>query len=271
MIGGTLNIILTHQDAPSVSRMLDWWSRVVPADSIAVAHGGSAGQFALVEWPRKLHVASGRLRTREHHKEMQSYTAIFRAVMDAGLADGFATVHLAEYDQIPLQPGLNELQRAHLAREGADVTGYRLRRIDGTNDGHFLTHWRLPEFRRLIEDISVRSDHSVILSMLGFGTFWTFEAFQAVSRIAEPVPLYLEVFLPTVLHHLGFRVRPVPDLPEYASHIAREFTISDIVKAARKGQWNIHPLKSLWDGPPPPELLALVDAPAGNAPSIPRT
>jgi hypothetical protein len=263
MSGGTLNVILTHQDPARVSRMLDWWRKIVPADSIMIAYGGPADSFAAIEW-RKVHVASSRLKTREHHKEMQSYIPVFRAVAQDGFASGYDTVHFAEYDQIPIQPGLNELQRAHLEREQADVLGYRLRRIDGTNDGHFLNHWRLPEFRQLLADISVRSDPSVVMSMLGFGSFWKAEAFASVCRIAEPAPFYLEVFLPSVTHHLGFRLRPVPDAPEYASHEARSFSPDDIAEAARRGQWNIHPLKSLWDAPPPPELQALLTPPGSR-------
>ncbi len=263
MSGGTLNVILTHQEPVQVARMLAWWQSIVPADSIAIAYGGPADAFAAIQWPRKIYVASSRLKTREHHKEMQSYTQVFRAVMDGGFLDSFETVHFAEYDQVPLQPGLNDLQRAHLGREQADVLGYRLRRIDGTNDGHFLNHWRLPEFRRFLADISVRNDPSVVMSMLGFGSFWKAGAFEAVCQITEPTPFYLEVFLPTVTHHLGFRLRPVPDAPEYASHEARSFSPSDIAAAARRGQWNIHPLKSLWDATPPRELQALL-TPSGS-------
>ncbi len=258
MSGGTLNIILTHQDAPRVARMLEWWKSVVPADSIVIAYGGPDDSFAGIQWPRKVLIASDRLKTRQHHKEMQSYNAAFQAVIDARFLDGFETVHFAEYDQIPLQPGLNELQRTHLAREHADVLGYRLRRIDGSNDGHFLNHWRLPKFRELLADISVRSDPSVVLSMLGFGSFWTRDAFESVCRVAEPVPFYLEVFLPTIAHHLGFRLRPTPDVSEYASHEARPFSVSDMLEAARRAQWNLHPMKWLWDAQPPPELRAML-------------
>ncbi len=43
--------------------------------------------------------------------------------------------------------------------------------------------------------------------MFGSGSFWTREAFCAVCAVEEPFPIYMELYLPTLAHHLGFRVR----------------------------------------------------------------
>ena len=43
--------------------------------------------------------------------------------------------------------------------------------------------------------------------MFGSGSFWKKEAFLRMAEFEEPFPIYLEIYLPTVVHHLGFRVR----------------------------------------------------------------
>lgn len=244
-----LNILLTHQDARRVGTMIDWWRRIDPDAGIMIAYGGAPREYERIEWPNKLQIGAERLRTRVHHREMQSYTAIIAAATRSGALDGYEIVHLAEYDQIPLQPCLSALQREQLERERADVLAYSLFRIDGTNDGHYLNHWRLAEFRDLLARISLREDRGVVFKMFGFGSVWRAAAFRALAAIDEPVPLYLEVFLPSVAHHLGYRIRPVPDAADYATHAERNFQTASILEAASLGRWNIHPVKWLWDDP----------------------
>ena len=81
--------------------------------------------------------------------------------------------------------------------------------------------------------------------MFGTGSVWTREAFDAVARVAEPCPIYLEIHLPTLAHHLGFRVRPVRDQDRFVENLAD--MSGSIDEARQAGAWVIHPVKKLWD------------------------
>ncbi len=81
--------------------------------------------------------------------------------------------------------------------------------------------------------------------MLGTGSVWRREAFDAVADIAEPFPIYLEIYQPTLAHHMGFRVRPLPDQDQFVDNLR---DMSEQIDAARTcGAWVIHPVKRLWN------------------------
>ncbi|MEQ1850404.1 MAG: hypothetical protein ABMA01_02315, partial [Chthoniobacteraceae bacterium] len=74
----TLNVILTHQAPQCVERMLGWWAGFAPPENILLAFGGSEADFRGVVHEQKFFVDDPRLRSKDHQREMQSYTSIFR-------------------------------------------------------------------------------------------------------------------------------------------------------------------------------------------------
>ena len=240
----TLNVILTHQSRAAVENMLDHWATLVPRESLALAYGGSRDTFDTLEHPHKSFISSNRLRTKDHQRERQSYHPIFQSIASQNMANGHDHVHLAEFDHIPLQNNINALQEALLSEQNADALGYSLRRVDRTNDPHYLAHAHEPRFLDFIASISVRSDKQAVFSMLGFGSFWTTEAFLALAQIDEPFPIYLEIFMPTVAHHLGYRLRSFPSSPFLSTEST--FARTQVKAAAAQGEWFIHPAKEEW-------------------------
>jgi hypothetical protein len=241
----TANIIITHQSAEQIARMLAWWQTSASADSLWLAYGGTLEEFAKIEWPQKFYLESNRIRTQDSQRQRQSYQEIFQQAVRLGFLEGTRYVHLAEFDQIPLQPALNMLQIRVLKRLRADVLCYRLARIDGTNHAHWLSHAHDPAFGRFLRSISRRPDPNVVLSCMGFGSFWTVEAFRAVAAIHEPFPIYLELWMPTIAHHLGFRVRRIDEPAKYNAIDGDSSPLIDEATAA--GMWNIHPVKTRWN------------------------
>lgn len=240
----TANLIITHQSPECVARMLEWWGRCVPAESIWIAYGGVEAQFQALPGGQKFFLRSPRIRVQDPQRERQGYQEVFQQAVACGALKGKTYVHLAEYDQLPLQPDLNARQTKLLTAQQADVLGYRLRRIDRTNSPHFLSHWNDAEFRDFLQCLSVRENPRTVLSFVGFGSFWTAEAFQRVAAVEEPLPIYLEIFMPTVAHHLGFRVRRIEEPEKYHALVGDTAHLRD--EAARAGLWNVHPVKSLW-------------------------
>lgn len=246
-----LNVLLTHGTARAVAKMVAWWrdEAGAGAENMLVAHGGIRADYEAVEHPHKVFIDDPRLRTRDHTRQRQSYRTIFHEASDWIKARDYADVsHIcfAEYDYIPLLPRLNERQLAALVQEGADVLGLRVSRVDGTSHPHYLYHAHDPAFARFWNGCSVREDRRSVLSMFGASHFWTRQAFEAVAASPEPFPIYLELFLPTTAHHLGYRVRPYPDAAAHACirHLGDQGP--ELLRARAAGAWAIHPVKGLW-------------------------
>ncbi len=240
----TLNVILTHQPPPCVARMLAWWAEFVPPGDVLLACGGSEEDFRGVAHAQKFLAVDRRLRTRDHQRERQSYTAIFREASAWMRGRDFTHVHFCEYDHVPLVPDLNARQVARLVAEDADVLGCRVLRVDGTSDPHYLFHAGAAAFREYWKSISCRADAAVVLGMFVTGSVWTRAAFDAVAAVAEPFPIYLEIFVPTLAHHLGFRLRDLPDQNPFVRNLG-EFGPS-LADARARGAWAVHPAKTLW-------------------------
>jgi hypothetical protein len=226
--------------------MAAWWQRHVPGPDILIAYGGTRASFESLNVPAKVFVDDSRLRTRDHQRERQSFAGVFAAVHE-WLRDrpGYRLLHLSEFDCIPLCHDLFARLEARLATEGADVLGCRLERVDGTNHPHYLYHSGDPEFAPFLERISVRSDRGVVLAMLGCVSFWNRAAFAAVADAEESSPLYLEIALPTLAHHLGFRVRGLGDQTPWIQPGGDLSAQLDAIRSA--GAWMAHPVKEFWE------------------------
>ncbi|MEY2545181.1 MAG: hypothetical protein QOG48_298 [Verrucomicrobiota bacterium] len=242
-----LNLILAHQSAPTVTKMIDYWSKCVPRDNILIAYGGNKSEFDAIDYAQKFFVDDARLRTSDHQREFQSYTGLLRAT--AAWIDNqsrrFDFVHFAEYDHLPLVNDLNPRQIASLTAERADLLGYSLARVDETNHPHFLYHSANPEFAAFWRRITCRADANVVLSIFGSGSFWTREAFCAVAAIDEPFPIYTELYLPTLAHHVGFRVRSFDEQQHPFVQAVGDAT-GKIDNARAQGAWTLHPVKQFW-------------------------
>lgn len=257
-MANVLTLLLSHQRNSDLARVLDLWQQVTAADQVLVAYGGDSSAFEGISWPQKVFVADPRLRTRDHQRERQSYTGVLQAAHAWLQArPEFAFVHLVEFDHLPLIADLYAVILRRLREEAADVLAHHLQRIDGTNHPHYLYHAAEPQFGRFLAEITTRVDPTVVLSMLGTGSFWTREAFDAVSERDERFPIYTELYLPTVAHHLGFRLRGFVGQDEFI-HARGEF--SDAISAARdRGAWMLHPVKVL-----PPSIGTLPFSPDHN-------
>lgn len=241
----TLNIILTHQAPACVERMLAWWAHFSPPGDVLLAFGGSEKDFQGVAHGQKLFANDPRLRTRDHQRDRQSYTAIFCEAAAWMRGRDFTHVHFCEYDHVPLVRDLNARQAARLASENADVIGCRVLRVDGTNHPHYLFHAGNAAFHEFWKTVTRRDDPGVVLSMFVTGSVWTREAFDAVAAVEEPFPMYFEIHLPTLAHHLGFRVRDLPDQDLFVRNLG---DMSQGMGEAREaGAWAVHPVKAQWD------------------------
>jgi hypothetical protein len=245
-----LDVVLAHIPPAKIARLVSWWERVSPREQLLIAHGGPQNQFEEIDFPNKIHLSSERLRTVDHPRERQSYTEVFADVSKWMRGRDFSHVYFAEFDHLPLVQDLNQRLVGRLDEEKADVLGHGLRRVDDTGWHHYLYHCSDPAFHQYWAEISIRADKHAVLWMLGTGSFWTRSAFDAVSSRAEPFPIYLEVYLPTLAHHLGYRVRDWGEQNRFVRHLG-DMTPT-IPRARAAGSWTVHPVKRFWERPTDP-------------------
>lgn len=240
----TLTLLLTHQKTPQVDRMLQYWSDYVSLSDLLIAYGGPAPEFNRLEHSQRVLIDSARLKTKDHQRQKQSYQDIFYAVRNWLDGRDYRFIHFVEYDQVPLQPAFTALHHTFLEQEHSDVIGFHLSRIDGTSNPHFLNHTADPQFAAFWRQRTVRNDPSVVLTMFGSGSFWRREAFDAVADLHETPPIYLELFIPTAAHHLGFRVR---GLTSQQRHILNLGELGpQLPRFKAEGAWSAHPVKTFW-------------------------
>lgn len=239
----TALLLLSHEPADRVDRMVSYWERATRPGELVVAYGGPTGEFVKIA-ARKVFIDDPRLRTRDHQRERQSYTGVLRGALAALRNTGWEWLYLAEFDMLPLDQALWERLLERAEAEGADLLGHRVWRIDNTLHPHYASHLSTPGWLRWVASISRRRDRNVILSCMGCGQFWRRRALEQVIEQGEPEPAYLELQLPSVAHHLGFRVRGLAEQDRFISN--DEIARADPATMRDTGGWVMHPLKNLW-------------------------
>ncbi|MFT4176289.1 MAG: hypothetical protein QM627_06500 [Luteolibacter sp.] len=240
----TALLLLSHESADRVNRMTAFWREKTLPDQIVVAYGGPESEYDRIEG-LKTFVDDPRLRTRDHQRECQSYTGVLQAAVATLGSSEWTHLYLAEFDILPIVPDIWSRLRSHAESQNADLLAHRLWQIDGSLHSHYGFHLSKKSWLRWIRSISIRNDKDVVLSCLGCGQFWKRETLESVVSHGEPVPAYLELHLPTVVHHLGFRVRGMGDQDQYVK--TSPLSPGEKDRMIAEGAWIIHPEKSLWE------------------------
>jgi len=238
-----LVILLTHRNARVVADQVELWQSLSEIAGILIAYGGPLSEFERIRWNDKVYIDDQRLRVSEFRRECQSYTEVFRRCSEAIRDKAYDWIFFAEYDFVPLRTDYLRLCYQQARAEYADILGYGLKSLDGTNHPHYLFHASIPGLFESWKQLSVRPNKDTVLSMWGAASFWRRTAFDRVSQVPETHRAYLELWLPSVAHHLGFRVRPFPaDQHRYIAPSRDK--LGSIDEARRGGAWAIHPIKS---------------------------
>ncbi len=239
----TVIVLISHQTPPEVAEMCATWQRGNPDALVHVAYGGKEASFDELAWPNRSFIRDPRLRTRDHQRDRQSYLGIMRETVMALEKAAVDRVLMVECDVVPLRDGLTDYLLRREEEEDAQMLGTRLRRVDGTNHPHYLAHQSHPRFEEWLAQ-SVREDKTVVLMMMGSLSWWTWQAFAAVAGCEEPMPVYLEIALPTVAHQLGFRVRGLKELDDCLEPLGEMEGLLEQWRHERK--WVAHPCKRIW-------------------------
>ena len=235
-----LTLLVTHLDAGGVAASL----RQFPPDArVLVCHGGSREDFDAVAHPEKIFVEDPSLRG---PLAQQQYTGLLVQAWNSVIEkdEGIDLVFLAEYDHIVLRNDFEIALRQVIDYAGADFVGKNCSRRDTTNWWHSLRARGDARLHALVDAVSTRQDPTELYGCLGTGMLIRRKALEAFATI-DHVPGYLELYVPTLIHHLGFRLDDVDRFSDLYAYVNAppEKDLAALRAARSEGHFFCHPFK----------------------------
>jgi hypothetical protein len=241
----TLTVVLTHLDGEQVDERMRLLQAVAGDARFVVCHGGARSAFDRIEWGEKVFVDDPTLRGPAQH--LQSLTQIFRTVWHRYFARDaeLDSLYLIEYDHLILDGTFEHRLRELALDTGADLLGKRCVDLTATNVAHYVRFRRDQQLLRHLAGLSVREDRARMFGCLGDGMWLARRALEAYVEVGEHPPCYCEVYVPTLLHHLGFRVVDVDAYSDLYSNVRwlPERSAPEVLELARAGAVFVHPAK----------------------------
>jgi hypothetical protein len=242
-----ITALVTHLPARQVDAQLAYLHAVSPGSRFVVCHGGERAEYEAVAHEEKLFVEDPSLRGPWHE---QSYNEVVTRVFDELVAPdpGVDALFLLEYDQVVLRGGYEDEFRRLLDASGADFAGKNTVCRDASNWMHGIRARNDRRFTEFLLSTTVRGEREPsIYGGLGGGFVVTRRALEAFRRIDHPPGVYLEVYMPTLLHHLGFTIDDFDRLGDIYAEVvhgpAKSF--DEVLGARRRGSWFAHPFKDV--------------------------
>jgi hypothetical protein len=241
----TLTVVLTHLEAEQVDDRMRLLREVAPDARFVVCHAGNRSEFIRVEWGEKVFVDDATLRGPAQH--LQSLTQVFETVWREYFASDaqLDCFYLIEYDHLILDGTFEDRLRELALDTRADLLGKRCVDLTATNLAHYVRFRRDPRLLRHLGSLSVREDRERLFGCLGDGIWLTRRALEAYVKVGEHPPCYCEVYVPTLLHHLGFQVIDVDAHSDLYRDVRwqPERSVAEVLELARAGAVFVHPAK----------------------------
>jgi hypothetical protein len=242
-----LNVVLTHRPAAEVREQLEVYRTLAPTARVVACYTGPQSELALLEPEDAVGVDDDSLAgpARTH----QSYHRVFEALHRHWIRDdpSIDALYLFEYDHLILDGGFEDALRELADRTGAGFLGKHCGVRNGTNWAHYTRFRRDERLLAHLRSLSVRDDPQRLYGTLGTGMWMSRAALESYVALRFHPPCYGELYVPTLLHHLGHRVVDI----DAASDLYRavrwepEAGIEEIEELTRSGAFFVHPVKDL--------------------------
>jgi hypothetical protein len=243
----TLTVVLTHLDASTVDEQAGLLKAVAPDVRVAVCHGGPRAVFDQVSHGEKAWVNDPTLRGAA--QSFQSYHATFRTIWEEWVGDDPAVraVYVIEYDHLPLRGDFVDALGAVAQSTGAGILGKDAFRRNGTNWPHYCRFRRDDTLLAQLRRHSLRDEPNTVYGILGNGMWLSRAALGDYVAIAGHPPCYGELYVPTLLHHLGHKVVDVDAHSDLYAHVRWDppFTPAEVLALAAGGASCVHPVKDM--------------------------
>ncbi|MBA2372169.1 MAG: hypothetical protein H0V71_11065 [Chloroflexi bacterium] len=240
-----LNVVMTHLRAPAVRDSLRYLQDIAPEARFAICHVGEPADFSELEYADKVLVddPSFRLPPRTFQSFHETFAALYDRFVKADPT--IDSLYLFEYDHMILDGRFEERIKTLAVETDADLLGKTCSERTGTNWIHYVRFRRDERLVAHLRAISVHEDPARMYGCLGNGFWLKRAALEAYLSVDEHPPCYGELYLPTLLHHLGFRVVDVDAHSTLYRHVRAdgEFTLSELVRLKHEGHTFVHPYK----------------------------
>jgi hypothetical protein len=175
----------------------------------------------------------------------QSYNQLLRDVYEHHVRADPAVelVYLIEYDHAILS-GRFEDELLRLAEGSpAGLFAKHASRRNQTNWVHYTRYRKDAALNRFLASISRREDPAERWGCLGSGMLFRRAALEEFSALDGAPDAYLEMFIPTVIHHLGFEVANVDAFGDLYADVRWRpaYGFDEVVAAKRAGRVFVHP------------------------------
>jgi hypothetical protein len=251
-----LTAVRTHLDGASVARQLDYLRALAPRSRFVACHGGRREDVESLPAGDALFVDDPTLRGWLYD---QSLNGVLDALWEGPVRDDpeIDLVYVVEYDHLILSPDFERRLAALAETSGAGLVA---KSASPRNDTNWSHHVRFRDDERLsafVAAISQREDPGVRFGCLGPALLLRRDALEALCSLPDPPPCYFELYVPTVVHHLGFEILDVDAVSDLYAGVrwVPEYGVEEAIRAKRAGRAFVHPFKRL-DG-----LAAIRDAP----------
>lgn len=246
-----LTALVSHLGPAEVHSNIEHLRTVAPNSPVALCHGGSHEDFEAIEHEHKLFIEEPGLRSEA--ATVQSYTEALHKVFAAYVAPNpaVAAVLLMEFDQIPLDGSFYGRLNGLLEETGADFLGKGCSDRTATNWWHRVRYRDDPSLLKYLARLSVRRDPQRLLGCLGTGFIMRRKVLEAFAAVDHLPGIYVELYLPTLVHHLGFRTEDVDRVSGLYENVrwTPPYELKEVLQLKRSGATVVHPFKSAADLP----------------------
>jgi hypothetical protein len=240
-----LYVVITHQPPEEVKSHLEDLEAVLPGRRMAVCYGGTRTDFDALDVPAEtLFIDDPTLR----RPLAQSYTQLLRTVFERLVAPDPACscVHLIEWDHVILSPRYETELLDVISAERVGLVARHCADHTFVNWCHSIDVLDDRELEQLLKTISVRDqDVPSIWGGLGNGMTIGRSALEQLCLRAGHMSRYFELYLPTVVYHLGYRVLDAPPSTSLFDHLryGPDYGMDEAVRLAGEGALALHPVK----------------------------
>jgi hypothetical protein len=242
---GTLTILVTHLDADRVHETVELLRLVTAEQRLMVCHAGKRKNFDQIDFDDKIFIEDPSLRGRE--RSLQSWNEIFEAAWWTRVQsdESLESVYLIEYDHLILDPSFERRLAGLAASTSADFLGKNCVDRTATNWQHYVRFRRDPQLLAHLRKVSVREDPERMFGCLGDGMWLSRRALQAYVETGGHPPCYCETYVPTLLHHLGFRVVDVDAHSDLYRHVRWQpsYEAGQVLELVEQDALFLHPVK----------------------------
>lgn len=243
-----LYAVLTHRSPADVLTHLNALEGALPGRRLAIAYGGSPEHYAAL--PGDIPKVFLEEPTLRQPPGQQSYVSVLVNLYDAFVRDAPEVTHLhvIEFDHIVVDERYEPELEDALRRSRADYLGVNCVDQTATNWVHGLGFpFDDYELQRLLMDVSDDDDPSAVRIFGGVANGFVIgrDALEAFVTFERHLTRYAELYVPTLLHHLGFRVRDAVRVSRVFDHVrwAPVYSESEIRALRRGSVLAVHPVK----------------------------